>query len=245
MSDDTLSATSSDSVTKLTPADIPPPPPPSITKVSARTAGILAVFVVLFTALMASTYVATKPALEASAKAEKLQLIDAVLPRNNYDNILLDDAITLPAAPALGLDEPTRAYRARLHGEPVALVFEAAAPDGYAGRIGLILAYRADGRLAAVRVTEYKETPGLGDYIDPKKDRNKARPWITQFNDLGFEQLPVADFKVRKDGGRIDQMSGATISARAVTNAVRSALEWANAHREALFSLPSGQTLEP
>ncbi len=244
MSDAALD-TGSDAPPKLTAADIPPPPPPSVVKVSARTAGILAVFVVAFTALMSSTYVATKPALEASARAEKLQMIDAVLPRDSYDNVLLEDVVTLPATAALGLDEPTQAYRARRQGEPAALVIEAAAPDGYSGRIGLILACRPDGRLIAVRVTQHKETPGLGDYIDPKKDRNKARPWITQFNNVGFEQLPMAEFKVKRDGGRIDQMTGATISARAVTNAVRRALEWANAHQTAVFSLPAGTTLEP
>ena len=93
-----------------------------------------------------------------------------------------------------------------------------------------------------MRVTDYHETPGLGDYIDPKKDRNKARPWITQFNELGFDKLPSEDWKVKKDGGRIDQMAGATISARAVTNATRRALEWAVAHRDALFALAAQST---
>jgi electron transport complex protein RnfG len=38
--------------------------------------------------------------------------------------------------------------------------------------------------MLGVRVTQHKETPGLGDYIEPKKDKNKERPWITQFNGL-------------------------------------------------------------
>jgi electron transport complex protein RnfG len=121
----------------------------------------------------------------------------------------------------------TRLWRARKDGAPVALVLEAAAPDGYSGRIGLILAVAADGSLLALRVTSHKETPGLGDYIDPKKDRNKARPWITQFNGLGFDSVPPGQWRVKKDGGRFDQMAGATISARAVTNASGRALAWA------------------
>ena len=47
-----------------------------------------------------------------------------------------------------------------------ALVFEAAAADGYSGHIGLILAVRESGELVAVRVTQHKETPGLGDYVE-------------------------------------------------------------------------------
>ncbi|GAB2180696.1 electron transport complex subunit RsxG [Denitratisoma sp. agr-D3] len=224
--------------------DIPPPGESSILRISARTAVILLWYCIAFTALMAATYFATKPAIEASAAAEKLQMINAVLSSDRYDNELLKDTISLPATAALGTDDSTTLYRARKNGEASALILEAVAPDGYSGKIRLILAVKANGELAAVRVTEHKETPGLGDYIDPKKDRNKARPWITQFNDVGFEQIPVAEFKVKKDGGRIDQMSGATISPRAVTNAVRRALEWTLPRREALFALPAGQTLE-
>ncbi|MBS0324218.1 MAG: electron transport complex subunit RsxG [Proteobacteria bacterium] len=220
------------------------PPPASILRISTRTAFILALFCIAFTAIMAATYQATKPALEASARMEKLALINAVIPRDAYDNELLQDAITLPPVPALGLTEPTLLYRARKDGAPVALVFEAAAPDGYSGRIGLLLAVKTDGTLAAVRVTEHKETPGLGDYIDPKKDRNKAHPWISQFNDVGFAQIPAEDFKVRKDGGRIDQMAGATISPRAVTNATRRALEWVQPRTQTLFGLSDNATYQ-
>ena len=151
-------------------------------------------------------------------------------------------AITLPALPELGLDEPTTAYRARKVGQPVALVIEAAAPDGYSGRIGMILAVRPNGELAAVRVTEHKETPGLGDYIDPKKDRNKSRPWISQFNNAGFDRIPQEAWKVKRDGGQFDQMTGATISARAVTNATRGALEWTVKRSGKLFAATTGTT---
>ncbi|NJD34602.1 MAG: RnfABCDGE type electron transport complex subunit G, partial [Betaproteobacteria bacterium] len=171
-------------------------------------------------------------------------LIGEVLPRSEYDNALMADAITLAPQAALGLDEETRLWRARRNGTPSALVLEAAARDGYSGRISLILAVAADGRLLAVRVTAHKETPGLGDYIDPKKDRNKSRPWITQFNALGFDSVPHDKWRVKKDGGRFDQMSGATISARAVTNASGRALAWTMENRDKLFALPANGRYE-
>ena len=214
----------------------------SAVRISARTALMMVLFTVAFTALMAGTYVATKPLLAASAKAEKLQLISAVLPADSYDNKLLEDVITLPAQPELGLDDTSIVYRARKAGAPVALVIEAAAPDGYAGRIGMILAVKSNGELAAVRVTEHKETPGLGDYIDPRKDRNKTRPWITQFNNTGFDRIPPEAWKVKRDGGQFDQMTGATISARAVTNGTRKALAWTLDRRDKLFAAASGST---
>lgn len=213
-------------------------------RISLRTAAIMLAFTLVFTALMAGTYKATAPMVAASALAEKQRLIGDVLPGGIYDNDLMADAITLPAQKALGLDEETRLWRARKAGAPVALVLEAAAPDGYSGRIGLIVAVGVDGRLIAVRVTTHKETPGLGDYINPKKDRNKARPWITQFSNLGFDTVPREKWRVKKDGGRFDQMSGATISARAVTNASGRALAWTLENHDKLFALPANSRLD-
>ncbi|MCE9569753.1 MAG: electron transport complex subunit RsxG [Rhodocyclales bacterium] len=216
----------------------------SVFRISMRTAGIMLAFTLVFTALMAGTFRATAPLVAASALVEKLRLIGEVLPPGEYDNDLMADAIILPPQRALGLDEETRIWRARKQGAPAALVFEAAAPDGYSGRIGLIVAVAADGKLIAVRVTAHKETPGLGDYIDPKKDKNKTRPWITQFSNLGFDAVPAKKWRVKKDGGHFDQMSGATISARAVTNASGRALAWAVENRNKLFALPASSRFE-
>lgn len=219
---------------------VPTPPPASALRISTRTAAILLVFTLVFTALMAGVYQLTKPLLDASALDAKRRTITEVLPAAAYDNDLLADSIELPPLADLGLSEPTTLYRARKDGQPTALVFETVATDGYAGRIGLILAVRADGRLAAVRVTSHKETPGLGDYIDPKKDKNKAHPWITQFDERNFGDTPREKWRVKKDGGVFDQHVGATISARAVTKATGRGLAWALDRAEALFALPTG-----
>ncbi len=170
-------------------------------RISLRTAAIMLAFTVAFTGLMAGTYKATAPMVAASALAEKLRLIGEVLPPASYDNDLMADAITLPAQKMLGLDDETRLWRARRNGAPVALVLEAAAPDGYSGRIGLIVAVGADGRLLAVRVTSHKETPGLGDYIDPKKDRNKSPTVDHPVQQPGFRQR-AAQAMAREEGWR-------------------------------------------
>jgi len=205
-------------------------------KMSLRTSGMLLVFTLAFTGFMAVVFDATKSEIAASAQAEKLKLISEVLPHEHYDNVLLEDFTALPPTPELGLASESRVYRARRGGQPVALVLEAAAPDGYSGRIGLLVAVGADGKVMGVRVTEHKETPGLGDYIDPKKDKNKTRPWITQFNDHGADTPPGAAWRVKKDGGEFDYMTGATISARAVTEAVGRAVKFADRERDALFA---------
>ena len=95
-----------------------------------------------------------------------------------------------PPTSELGLERPSSLYRARL-GATSAVVFEAVAP----GR--LLGADTSPGRGAGGWQTGRragdpgKETPGLGDYIDPRKDKkNRERPWITQFNGLSFVSLP-------------------------------------------------------
>ena len=208
---------------------------------SARTGSVMVAFTVIFTAVMAFTYGATKTQIEASATEEKMKLISEVLPATAYDNVLLDDVITVGPTRELGLDEGGHIYRARKAGQPAALLLEATAPDGYSGRIELIVAVRADGGVSGVRAVTHRETPGLGDYIDPKKDKDKKSPWITQFTGLEAARLPQC--KVKKDGGDIAYHPGATISARAVTNAVARAARYAADNQNRLFAAPNGSTL--
>lgn len=205
---------------------------------SARTGSVMVAFTIVFTALMAFTYGATKNQIEASATEEKMKLISEVLPPASYDNLLLDDYVELGPTPELGLAEGGRIYRARRAGQPAALLLETTAPDGYSGRIDLIVAVRADGGVSGVRAVTHRETPGLGDYIDPKKDKDKKAPWILQFTGFDAGRLPM--LKVRKDGGEIAYHTGATISARAVTNAVARAARYAADNQNRLFAAASG-----
>ncbi|MDE2442066.1 MAG: electron transport complex subunit RsxG [Betaproteobacteria bacterium] len=215
---------------------------PTATNMATRTAVILVFFVAAFTAALAIVYTMTKPAIDASAAEEKMRTINEVLPSDLYDNDLLADTLTLQATPELGQDDESTVYRGRLKGEASTLVLEAIAPDGYAGKIRMLLAIRANGEVAGVRVTLHKETPGLGDYIEPKKDKNKTRPWITQFNGLSLNKMPTAnEWKVKKDGGHFDSVAGATVTPRAVTKAVYKAVKFATENRERLFAPKSAK----
>ncbi|WP_374266430.1 electron transport complex subunit RsxG [Zoogloea sp.] len=216
---------------------------PTLAGLSSRTAAIMTVFTLAFTAVMAATYELTHEAIEQSANDEKMKLITEVLPPDTYDNPLLDDFAALGPTRELGLERGGKIYRARKAGAPSALLVEATAPDGYSGNIDLIVAIRADGDVLGVRVVSHRETPGLGDYIDARKDKNKASPWIGQFAGLNPAQLPLDRWKVRKDGGEISAHTGATISARAVTNAVARAARFVGAHHDRLFAAERGDIL--
>jgi Na+-translocating ferredoxin:NAD+ oxidoreductase subunit G len=77
-----------------------------------------------------------------------------------------------------------------------------------------------------VRVVAHKETPGLGDKIEAKKN-----DWILRFAGLSLGEPPAEKWKVKKDGGQFDQFAGATITPRGVVKAVRGGLDFFAAHR--------------
>ncbi|MNT97261.1 Electron transport complex protein RnfG [compost metagenome] len=67
-------------------------------------------------------------------------------------------------------------------------------------------------------MTEHHETPGLGDKIEVR-----LSDWILHFAGKIIHGEDDAAFAVKKDGGEFDQFTGATITPRAVVNAVKRA----------------------
>lgn len=198
------------------------------------TAAALLAFSMVGAALLSGTFRVTRPAIEQSERAAKMKLIAQALPAGGFDNDPVRDAKPLPVDPLLGLKHPGQAYLASRHGEPVAVVLEAAAPDGYSGEIRFLVGILPDGRISGVRVTGHRETPGLGDYIEIGKSA-----WIRNFDGKSLSNPQPVYWKVKKDGGQFDYMAGATITPRALIKAVRKTLEYFGAHREELLAPPA------
>lgn len=203
---------------------------PAAARESLETAGILFAFAVAGTALLAFTFGATRPLIAKTEEAQKLALVEQVLPRALHDNDLMRDTVALPPSPELGTADAGVAYRARLAGRQTGVALEAVAPDGYSGRIRLLIGIRADGQLAGVRVVAHKETPGLGDYIEAARG-----DWVRGFDGRSLEAPPEKEWKVKKDGGQFDYMAGATITPRAMVKAVAKALRYHEDHRALLY----------
>ena len=199
-------------------------------KASAYTASNLLVFALVGTALLAWTYDLTHDTIARSEENEKLKLIAQIAPPAAYDNDIMKDTAQLAADELLGSREATTVYRGRLKDQPSIAVLQVIAPDGYSGRINLVIAIHSDGRIGGVRVVSHKETPGLGDYIEIAKNN-----WIAGFNDTSLENRKNSDWKVKKDGGSFDYRAGATITPRAIVKAVHKALQYYAQHRDELF----------
>jgi Na+-translocating ferredoxin:NAD+ oxidoreductase subunit G len=202
-----------------------------LTKATVRTALNLLFFAVIGTAILAATFQLTHGLIAQTEEAEKLKLINQIVPATLFDNDLIRDTVTLPASLQLGTDRDSTAYRGRLNGQPAVVVLETTAPDGYSGKIGMIVAINQAGAITGVRVVSHKETPGLGDYIDFARN-----PWISQFASSSHERYKEGDWKVKKDGGQFDYMAGATITPRAVVKAVHRTLHYFEENRAMLFA---------
>jgi electron transport complex protein RnfG len=198
-----------------------------------RTGVVLLLFALVGTAILAFTHERTEPVITRSQQAEKLALINQVLPASLYDNDLLASVQTVPPDDRLGTRQSSSLWIARRGQQVTAVVLEAVAPDGYAGDIALLIGIDIDGRVTGVRVTAHRETPGLGDYIERAKSA-----WIDQFSGKSLTNPESRRWKVAKDGGAFDSRAGATITPRAVVKAVRGALDYFARHRAALVAAP-------
>ena len=207
----------------------------TIAKASIITALNLLFFALIGTALLAITYQLTHEPIARSEELEKLKLVTQIAPAGTYDNDIIKDTKELGADELLGTDDTTVAYLGRLKDQPSIAVLQAIAPDGYGGKISLIISIRyngsGDGKVGGVRVISHKETPGLGDYIEIAKNK-----WITGFDGKSLDDPRDNDWKVKKDGGSFDYMAGATITPRAVVKAVHKALQYFALHRDEMFA---------
>ncbi len=190
----------------------------------------LLLFAVIGSGLVAFTFDNTEERIAENQRRALLNSLNELVPSDRYDNNIFSDILMVRNSELLGTDEAVPVYRARKGGWPVAAVLAPLAPDGYNGNIRLLVAINLDGTLAGVRVVQHRETPGLGDGIEA--DRSD---WILGFNGKSLSDPEEKGWRVKRDGGRFDQFTGATITPRAVVKAAHKALLYFKLHRQNLF----------
>lgn len=203
--------------------------------ISRRQILISGVFLWLFavagTTLVALTEYSSREAIIENERQVLLRNLYALLPRDKLDNDIAEDILELPASSLLGTDTASIVYRACLAGEPVAAIFNSIAPNGYSGKIHLLVGVYSNGNLAGVRVVKHAETPGLGDAVEVRKS-----PWIKSFDGKSLTNPGPSGWRVKRDGGVFDQFTGATITPRAVVAAVRNTLLYYQQNADMIFN---------
>jgi len=188
------------------------------------------IFAVVGTGFVALTEDSTRDLIAENERRVLLRNLYALLPKHKLDNDIASDTRQVAAAPLLGTETESTVYRARLNGEPVAVVFNSIAPNGYNGKIHLLIGIYGDGSLAGVRAVKHSETPGLGDAIEVRKS-----DWILSFNDKSLDNPIAEKWAVKRDGGEFEQFTGATITPRAIVQAVKNTLLYYQQNADRIF----------
>ena len=151
--------------------------------------------------------------LEPKAKArlaKKVRALNTVLP--GYDNDPVSDVVKIASEPVSDSLEIYPAFKEdRFAGAAVTGQSE----KGYSGLVKIMVGFAPDESIVDIVVLEQKETPGLGTKM-------KGEAFLRQFRGKNPSSF---NLKVKKDGGEVDALAGATISTRAFAEAATMAHE--------------------
>lgn len=196
---------------------------------------VLALFALACTSVVAITHSVTSDRIAAQEQKQLLSTINQLLPADSHDNNIFDSCKLLSNETYLGVPEPQRVFTATQAGIVTGYAVEGIAPDGYNGKIKLVVGIHADKTISGVRVLTHQETPGLGDKVDYNKTQ-----WVDDFIGTTLTEENQHTWAVTKDGGDFDAFTGATITPRAVVKSVKNILTLYNINQLAeLANAPS------
>lgn len=191
---------------------------------------LLALFAITGTFFVSYTYENTIDRINENKRLALLKTFHVLISPTDHDNDIFTDIKQVTNKKLLGSKKPVNIYRARKNDEPIAVIINSVAPDGYNGNIELLVAIHYNGVLAGVRVVHHKETPGLGDAVEESRS-----DWITKFEQRSLTNPDKKGWGVKRDGGEFDQFTGATITPRAIVKAVYNTLSYYKEHRDSLY----------
>ena len=160
---------------------------------------------------------------KAKAKLEKkLNALKLVLPE--FDNSPVEDIQMVKSSV---VKDSVEIYPAFQKNSFVGAAVIGSTEKGFSGLIKIMVGFAANGDMLTIEVLEQKETPGLGTKI-------KNDSFIDQFRG---KNPGTYNLKVKKDGGDVDALTGATITSRAFGEAAQMAYEEFEKNKESLKSL--------
>ena len=182
------------------------------------------------TAVLITSFVfaITKQQREHTSQRILNQQLAALLPTKAYDNNPAVDSIQLDKAVSSSLTI-NRAYLYKTASTVNGAVLHVTTSQGYSGDIELLIALSKKSQMHGVALLAHTETPGLGDKIEQGRS-----DWLAQFTNLQTALMPDSNWAVKRDGGSFDQITGATITPRAVVNAVSDTIVWYSRNYDSL-----------
>ena len=203
-------------------------------KTAIKTGITLAVIAAICTALVAATYQLTEERIAANEKALLEQALQPALSGLFYEGGVSESRLVIPPPHDLPGNDTALIFRVYAKDRPVAALFAVTARDGFAGAIRVLVGVEFDGTVTGVRILQHRETPGLGDKIESARS-----DWILQFDGRSMGDPAVTGWAIRNDGGDFDQLTGASVTPRAVIQAIRDTLLYFDARRDEIFAASS------
>lgn len=196
----------------------------------------LAAIAAICTAMVALTYRLTADRIVANEQALLERSLEPVLSGLLFDSGVTESKIIIPPPHALPGSEAAIIYRVFAEGEPVAALFIVSARDGYAGAIKVLVGVDMRGIVTGVDILEHRETPGLGDRVESSKS-----DWVRQFAGRSLSDPEQSAWSIKRDGGDFDQLTGASVTPRAIVKAIYETLVYFSANQKNLFDATAEQ----
>ena len=204
----------------------------AMTEVNVIKGGVtLAVIAAICTALVALTFALTRDRIVANEKAWLERNLQPALAGLFFDSGITEAKLIIPAPHDLPGTDDAIIYRVYAEDAPVAALFVVSARDGYSGPIRLLVGIDVEGTVTAIQVLEHRETPGLGDRVEAGKS-----DWVKQFAGRSLINPTPDGWEIKRDGGEFDQLTGASVTPRAIVNAVRETLLYFAANEASVFA---------
>jgi len=187
---------------------------------------ILSLFTLLTSGLVMFSEALTRDKIAEQKQQRVLDGLKQLIPTSMHDNNLLTSKQELFEPSLLGHRKTQLVYIGKVQGKLSVVALPVTSRSGYSGDIDLLVGIKANGEITAVKILEQHETPGLGDLISENKSN-----WLQQFPNKELTSENEKSWLVKRDGGQFDQITGATITPRAIVKSVKMALQYFNAHK--------------
>jgi len=190
-------------------------------------------------ALVAITYSLTSERIAANEKAWLEKSLEPALAGLTFEGSVSESMLVIRTPHDLPGPDDVIIYRVYADDLPVAALFAVTARDGYAGAIRVLVGIEYDGTITGIRILEHRETPGLGDKIVASRS-----DWVFQFDGRSLGDPMLEQWALKRDGGEFDQLTGASVTPRAVIRVTKETLIYFAAHRDEIFSAPLTEDTE-
>ena len=200
---------------------------------------VITVICAVAAAALAYTYALTKDRIRESKRSDLVKGLEKVLPPQKKSI----EMRTLPGVEAQQPEDDQKLYVARENAGQTGRALGYAAigsAQGYSSKVKVIVGVDPDMRIIAARILDQQETPGLGErarevpatktlwqaladiFRGSAKGPELVPPFQQQFSGKTWQQLELTNDA--DAGDRIIQLTGATITSRAVVNAAKDAI---------------------